>query len=116
MKNTIISKTKNLINSAKAKAIAIVSMMIVTIVPTYCDVEVKGTLNKTLELIFTITTWGGIIITVIGIVMMGKAIMDSIGGNSQPGTIGKALGALILGVFLLAAKSLLTFLGVSATI
>lgn len=116
MKNTIISKTKNLINSAKAKAIAIVSMMIATIAPTYCDIEVNGTLNKTTDLIITVLNWGGTIITIIGIVMMGKAVMDSLGSNSQPGAVNKALGVIALGVFMLGAKWVLTYLGISATI
>ncbi|MBQ7425354.1 MAG: hypothetical protein IJV21_03730 [Lachnospiraceae bacterium] len=83
---------------------------------TYCDVDVTATLNKTTDLVFKLVTWGGIIVTVVGVIMVGKAIMDAAGGQSQPGSLGKALGVLVLGVLMLAGKSVLTALGVTSTI
>lgn len=83
---------------------------------TFCDVDVAATLNKTTDLVFKLITWGGIIVTVVGVVMVGKAIMDATSGQSQPGSLGKALGVLILGVLMLAGKSILTMLGVASTV
>ena len=116
MKEKLLSYLNKLAGRVNAKLAAVLALAGISCGVTYCDVDVSATLNKTTDLVFKLITWGGIIITVVGVVMLGKAIMDAVGGQSQPGALGRALGVLILGVLMLAAKSILTALGVASTV
>lgn len=119
IKNSI-TKMKNTINQNYTKQeqvlIAGFSTLGMLIKSTYCEVEITGILNKVIDFIFSIALWAGIIVTLAGVLTLIKAFMDSNSGQGTPGAINKALGLTVLGVVLLAAKSVLTLLGVPLTI
>ncbi len=116
MVNALTQRLTKGLNKVNTKLAGILAVAGIGTATTYCDVDVNTVMNNTTTLVFKILTWGGIIISVVGVVMLGKAIMDSSAGQSQPGALGKALGVLVLGILMLAAKSILTAIGVTSTI
>ena len=74
------------------------------IVPTFC-VDVDSTGQNVIKAVFNILLLGGTILTAVGIVQLVRAIMEASQGQSQPGAVGKALGMILGGVVMMAAKA-----------
>ena len=98
-------KTKKKITS---KVMALAAAMYALLGATFCDIP---GLSEAKDLVFEITTWGGGIILVAGLAMIGKSIMDATSGQAQPGQLGKAIGVTVLGLILLAAKTIVSQFG-----
>lgn len=108
MKN-VLSKTGK---KAKAAATALASAVILSagsVSVTFCTGI--QTLDNAKTLIFKLGQWAGGILAFIGIALVGKSVLDSTSGNSQPGQLQKALGLLVLGAILLAGATILATLG-----
>ncbi len=67
--------------SITAKVTALVAATTALIGSTFCAGEIPG-LDQAESLVFTITTWGGGIILVAGLAMLGKSIMDATSGQN----------------------------------
>ena len=92
-----LAETKTKVALASATAVA-------SVAPTLC---LPPELEKITDLVFEIAKWAGGIITFVGVVMVAKAFMDSTSGQSQPGSLGKAIGIAVLGASMLAGRALL---------
>ncbi len=64
-----------------AKVTALVAAMTALVGATFCDGNIPG-LDQAKSLVFELTTWGGGIIMVAGLAMLGKSIMDATSGQN----------------------------------
>lgn len=103
-----LAKSKK-VKSMIAAITASVAMVTATMSVTFCTGI--QTLDNAKSLIFKLGQWAGGILAFIGIALVGKSVLDSTSGNSQPGQLQKALGLLVLGAILLAGATILQTLG-----
>lgn len=81
--------------------------------PTYCDsTDVTTVGNNVIKAVFNVLLLGGIVLAAVGVVQLVRAIMEASQGQSQPGAVGKALGMILGGIVMAAAKTVLNALGV----
>ena len=79
--------------------------------PVYAsDLDATSTLRTTLNLVFSLMTFGGIILTGYGVVLLAKAIASP--DSSDPHGITRGIGAIVGGVIMIAVKSILSLIGV----
>lgn len=109
MKTSIITKAKMKVNSVAACAVSSLSAGLATIGLGFCDVEVKAgeSMKRFIKLVFNVLMFGGIIMAAIGAVMLVRTIISMASGEqAQPGALGKGIGLLLGGIFLMSAKFL----------
>lgn len=111
MKDAIISKTKNLISSANVKVAIFTSIMLTTVIPTFCETGFAAFDNVDNLLFEIIGKWAGRIIAVVGVIMLGRTYIESQGDNAHTGSIGRGIAVLIFGILLWNAKNIMTLLG-----
>jgi len=80
----------------------------------FCDGDATTTLNNVLKMVFTLLTFGGIIFTAYGVVLIAKSIAAPDGQDSHG--LSKGISVLIGGILMIVAQPILTALGVSTTI
>ena len=73
---------------------------------TFCIDNVMNSMAE--QYIYPATKWGGAIFVALGIAQAVKGYLDASGGQEQPGTMGKAIGKIAIGVVLLLTKTVVT--------
>ena len=100
------------INKA-AKPILTAAVAAGIVSPTFCETNINDVGKNVITAVFSILQLGGIILAAVGIVQLVRAIMEASQGQSQPGAVGKALGMILGGVVMAAAKAVLKALGIN---
>ena len=100
----------SVLTSTKTKIMASIAVIMATVAPTFCE-DLPPQLEKASNLIINIVKWGGRSIALIGAIMVGKAAMDAYSGQNQPGALPKAMGVLVLGVLMMGASWVVSYLG-----
>lgn len=78
---------------------------------------IAGSLNKIIELIWTLTTFAGIVMVAIGVVQLIRSVIALTGGDQlQPGQLGKAIGLIAAGLAACILKTVLEGIGVTTTV
>lgn len=78
---------------------------------------IQGSLNKIIDLIWTLTTFTGIVMVAIGVVQLIRCVIALTGGDQlQPGQLGKAIGLIAAGLAAVILKSVLSSIGVATTV
>lgn len=107
MKTSIITKAKMKVNSVAACAVSSLSTGLAAIGLGFCDVDAGKSMKRFINLVFNVLMFGGIIMAAIGAVMLVRTIISMASGEqAQPGALGKGIGLLLGGIFLMAAKFL----------
>ena len=78
---------------------------------------ISGQLNQILNLVWTLTTFAGIVMVAIGAVQLIRCVIALTSGDQmQPGQLGKAVGLLAAGIAAAVLKTVLNGLGVATNV
>lgn len=106
MKN-FIENTKAAVNNKVAK-ISFTAMIAASAVgATFCETDPFAAMDKVLDIIYKILTWGGTIILGFGVVTTGMSIMKAADGEDQQGKLKKGLGSIVGGLFMIGAQAVM---------
>ena len=111
-----LTNLKNKVANNRAGVIAASTAALAMSSKAFCT-GISSSLNKIIDLIWTLTTFTGIVMVAIGVVQLIRCVIALTGGDQlQPGQLGKAIGLIAAGLAAVILKSVLTSIGVATTV
>lgn len=105
---------KNKIANKRTVVVASATGLVAMASQAFC---LAGSLNKILDLIWTLTMFAGIVMLCIGVIQLIRCVIALTAGDQlQPGQLGKAIGLIAAGLAAVILKTVLGGIGVPTTV
>ena len=105
----LMNRMKEAFADRRVKAAAVISGMMLTVSPAWCDINGETALKNFLKTLFNVLIFAGVVLIIAGAASLIKTIVSIASGEqAQPGAIGRGIGLLVGGIVLAALKAVIT--------